>query len=515
MILINLLQGCEDEPPVTNAFTKNPIVNIISPRNNESIIDSTIIIVEAKDDKGVVQLEIYINNKTDSTKTFFVPPYNYLWKPTYDADSTKYSIYARAYDADGNVSTSKVILVYVREFGSPSNLRIESISKTEIILIWDDNSRVETGFEIERKDGNLPFKVIANLESNIISYLDDSLDIYKEYVYRIRAFNNNVYTIYSDEINISYKYEFKIENMESGHGLNGTWGSLYSPVRISNDNTIYSYSFENTPYFFTRQFSNPSNRWSYGLYPEEGTIFDVKFNYNDNKFLLATNQAAIYSWTAYSNIPLKKFLTESDTIYSVSFCKNKNIIASSEANGVITIWNYENQLKKQIIQTYTEGRTIILLLPEGNTLVSGDHNGKIKLWDVNNGALLKDFIAHDNKITQLIYNETQRIIISSSMDGFIKFWDLDNVNFITASFAHTGGVTDISMSFEGNKFITCGMDGTFRYFIYPEFIKVFQFSDYRLEDFLTVSLAPNGNKLLAGGNRYIGLYYDASSWIVN
>ena len=242
-----------------------------------------------------------------------------------------YSIYAKAYDEDGNIGSSKVILVYLREFNPPSNLRVKSVSKTEIKISWDDNSAVESGFELERRDGNLPFKTIALLDSNETTYLDDSLDIFKEYSYRIRAMYDSNFTDYSASITVLYKYEFILDKTIIGELLNGNWGPLYTSVRISNDNTIYSYSFENTPFFNTEQFNNPSNVWGYILENEEGMIFDVKFNYNDNKFLLATNKGAIYSWTAYSGIPLKIFLTGSDTTYTVSFCKVKEIFASSEA----------------------------------------------------------------------------------------------------------------------------------------------------------------------------------------
>lgn len=515
IFLIILIQSCDDDPPVTHLNNEYPIVNILSPRNNDSIVDSTTIKIEATDDKGIVQVEIYINNKTDSAKTIYVPPYNYVWNPPLESDSTVYSIYAKAYDADGNIGTSEVILVYLREFGPPTNLMIESISETEIKLSWGDNSAVETGFELERRDGNFPFKTLAILISNDTTYLDDSLDINTEYSYRIRAVNNNIFTDYSDEIKISYKYEFVIDQIKSGQGLNGGWGPIYTPVRISNDNTIYSYSYENTPYFSIRQFNNPSNWWSYGLDNEEGLIFDIKFNYNDNKFLLATNKGAIYSWIAYNNsIPLKKFLTGSDTIFSVSFCKSKSIIASSEANGIITVWDYNSQSKQTIINTQVEGRTIILLLPNGNTLISGDNNGQIKFWDVNSGTLLRDVVAHNNSITQLIYNETQNIIISASLNGFLKFWELNNGNYKFYLFANSGGVTDVSMDEEGKRFITCGMDGKFNYFIYPELIKVFTFSDNRFKDYLTASLSPNGNRILVGGNRYVGLYSDTSRWVI-
>jgi WD40 repeat protein len=516
ILILILFQSCSDDPPVTQPINNYPMVKIISPKNAESLIDSTKIVVEALDDKGIVQVEIYINNKTDSSATLYVPPYEYMWKPPLKTDSTNYLIYAKGYDADGNIGTSNVILIYVRQFGPPSELRIESISPTEILLKWDDNSAIETGFEIERKIGNSPFKLIAIVDSNSTSYLDSGLGVMNEYTYRVRAVKNNTFTDYSANISMVYKYQFSLVNVKSGHGIGGTWGSLYTSVRISNDNLVYLYSYENTTFLLAEHFFDSTKFSAYGIFGDgsDGLIFDLKFNYSDNKFLLASNKKKIYSWTVFdSSVPLKEFPTTSDTIFSVSFSPINNTFASSEANGFISIWDYNSGSKLKSINSNVKGKTIVLLLPNGN-MVTGDPNGRIKIWDLANGGILKNFVAHNNAITQLIYNDARGIIISSSMDGYIKIWDINSGNYLTGKWLHFGGVTDISMNTEGTKLITCGMDRRVRYFIYPQFNEVVSFSNTRLKDYLTASLSPDGKKLLVGGNRYVDFYADSSKWIL-
>src|SRR5258708_4979726 len=56
------------QPPTT------PAVTILMPANNSDIIDSTVIEVATSDDKGVVRVEIYVDNKLDSNRVFVVPP---------------------------------------------------------------------------------------------------------------------------------------------------------------------------------------------------------------------------------------------------------------------------------------------------------------------------------------------------------------------------------------------------------------------------------------------------------
>lgn len=112
-VLFFLLIGCKKESsnPVEQTPT-TPIVKILSPANNSTIIDSVTIDIAATDDKGIVKVEILIDNIV--VKTFSVPPFKYLWYPSLLTDSSQHSIYAKAYDGDNNTSSSLVMTVTFR-----------------------------------------------------------------------------------------------------------------------------------------------------------------------------------------------------------------------------------------------------------------------------------------------------------------------------------------------------------------------------------------------------------------
>ena len=67
---------------------------------------------------------------------------------------------------------------------SPSDLRAESISSTEVSLWWTDNSDNEDGFKVYR-DGLL----VAQLQANTGQYQDAGLKAGNTYRYLVRAFN--------------------------------------------------------------------------------------------------------------------------------------------------------------------------------------------------------------------------------------------------------------------------------------------------------------------------------------
>jgi hypothetical protein len=102
----------------------------------------------------------------------------------------------RVFFDDINVATSDVLL-------GPSNLNAHSVSDTRIDLSWTDNSNNEQGFKLERKSGNGSFVQIATLGANITSYHNTGLARGVMYTYRLRAYNSQGNSAYSNEVSAS------------------------------------------------------------------------------------------------------------------------------------------------------------------------------------------------------------------------------------------------------------------------------------------------------------------------
>lgn len=79
----------------------------------------------------------------------------------------------------------------------PSNLSANAISSSQINLKWLDNSDNETGFKVERKSKG-EYTEIATLGENVIFFSDTTLTVNTAYTYRVRAFNNDGNSIYSN-----------------------------------------------------------------------------------------------------------------------------------------------------------------------------------------------------------------------------------------------------------------------------------------------------------------------------
>jgi len=171
-----------------------PTVKILTPADNASILDSTVINVDATSEKGVARVEIYVDYRTDSNRTFTTKPYRWKWDTRVLADSSLHKIYAVAYDNNGNRGNSSVVNVTTLIQASslppaPSGLDIVSMNSGGVTLRWQDNSDFETGFDIMLSaDDGRNYTTVATVGADTIeNTLSGNFDQSDIYLFRVRA----------------------------------------------------------------------------------------------------------------------------------------------------------------------------------------------------------------------------------------------------------------------------------------------------------------------------------------
>lgn len=81
---------------------------------------------------------------------------------------------------------------------APSNLSAVAMSDSEIALDWSDNSGNETGFRLERSVDGVNWYEVAVVGSDMTSFTDNGLLAETTYQYRVRAYNSNGNSSYSN-----------------------------------------------------------------------------------------------------------------------------------------------------------------------------------------------------------------------------------------------------------------------------------------------------------------------------
>lgn len=88
---------------------------------------------------------------------------------------------------------------------APSSLAASALSDTEITISWADNSNNETGFRLERSIDAKSWYEFAVVGSNVKSFTDTGLAAATTYYYRVRAYNSNGSSSYSNAVSAATK----------------------------------------------------------------------------------------------------------------------------------------------------------------------------------------------------------------------------------------------------------------------------------------------------------------------
>jgi len=116
-----------------------------------------------------------------------------------DSDTT-YHYRVTAFNAFGESSYSNEASATTSETVpfTPESLVATKMSSSRIDLTWEDNSSNESGFIIQRSLNNSVYTQIATVSANCTAYSNTGLDSNTTYYYRVRAYNANGNSGYSN-----------------------------------------------------------------------------------------------------------------------------------------------------------------------------------------------------------------------------------------------------------------------------------------------------------------------------
>ncbi len=119
------------------------------------------------------------------------------------AASTTYWYRVYAYNSAGNSSYTNVASAATQSASSvpaaPTLLNATATSSSSIQLVWTDNANNETAYYVERASTCVSaFSQIASLSADAQGYENTGLSASTSYCYRVRAYNGNGYSGYSN-----------------------------------------------------------------------------------------------------------------------------------------------------------------------------------------------------------------------------------------------------------------------------------------------------------------------------
>lgn len=446
--LASLIACKDDDKGITpSPLPESPIVRIISPTSNSEILDSTIIIIEASDNKGVVKVELFIDNQIPTGGTYTTPPYRFVWNTKNLSDSSLHLLYAKAHDGDGNVSSSSVVNVVAFKF-MPDSLSITSISTSEVILHWQDRSRFETGFAVERQRNGGGFVEVIRVGTDVTSWADGSLTKNDTIGYRVRAISGSIMSSYSTVMRMSYS--------DTGAAfvrtLTGHSGPVRSVAFSPDGTTIASGSYDH----FIKLWDVAGGLLQHTLTGHSFFVFSLSFKPDGSALVSAGKDSTTRLWHTGEEIP---FLTvpESSEVNTVSYSPDGATIAIGGEDATIRL---RRSTDGALVRTMT-GHSLfvysVAFSPDGGTLISGGFDRTIKLWRISDGTVIRTLTGHSAPVASVTFSPDGSTICSASDDLTVRLWNASD-GMPLRTFQGQGSFSSVAFSFDG-RLIFAGEGG--------------------------------------------------------
>lgn len=456
IIVISTLSCGEESPTGENTKDNYPKVQILKPLNDESVLDSAAIEIQASDDKGIVKVELYIDNEI--IKQFLVPPYIFIWHTDHVADGSKHTIYAKAFDGDNNFASTEVVTVNAYHF-QPSNLSAKFTSDSSVIIIWDDNSNLETGFELEIKSDEGDFHLMEILQADLkTKTIIDSFYTNMIYSFRLRAIRNEIKSNYSNIaqalISIPAPTDLNIVNMDN-NSIKLTWTDNCSfekgyQIEKLKDNSQFELLFESQ--------QNVNEFVDNNLDINSIYQYRIRTKTKHNKS----------EYTAPITILAARKLTEeyvltghSKNISALCFSPDGKYLVSGGYDTDVILWDMGKGTR---VRTYSEHSSWINDLnfaPNGINFASCSGDGKIIVWEINSTSK-KAIFSETKSINNIVFVGNEEVIASTNIDNEINIWSVSSAEIQATYFIHQNYITDI-LNVQNNLLITSSKDKTLKY----------------------------------------------------
>ena len=122
-------------------------------------------------------------------------------------EGTQYYYRLQAVNAGGRSAYSEETSA-TTVLSSPASLAATALSSSQVLLNWTDRSATETGFKIERRPDDVgDYIEIGTVDANTTSFTDLGLSEATKYWYRVRAYNADTTSDYSNEKQVTTLYD--------------------------------------------------------------------------------------------------------------------------------------------------------------------------------------------------------------------------------------------------------------------------------------------------------------------
>lgn len=543
VFVVSMNFGCNIEEV---QISPEPQVRIVTPTPTSVILDSTMVLIEASDDRGIARVELYIDSVMPPGGKLLYEPYEYLWNTQQYDDSSTHVLYAKAYDTDSNVTVSQKVTIVTRRF-SPSNFTATVLSDTLIRFTWNDHSTVETGFQLFESINDSSFTVRATAPANTTT-LDLAGIFYPavSYTYMVRAISDSAKSKFSNaqlvRIVLPPPLTFRFHSL-SDTLIEFRWASGQNSFEhyIEIEERIGSGSFTKiatvpkgtTSYFHAGAFHSGTNysyrarafsTYSTSAYtavittdfqfpPPTGVTLrhinsnSIQLSWKDNS---AFEKGYAIERLEYGASTFQEIFRTgpNDTTWidsSLDTAKSyqwrvrafTGLNASAYSPSVYACW-FPTVTKRFDLSVNTSPVTAVQFVPNSSKVISSHADDAVIIWNAETGALLQTIKPTTNGVYAMAVSSDGSYMATGGNDGSIKIWNLAPGELLRGISAHTGRVLDLHFNSTGTLLASAGSDNAIKLWD-PQTGQISSLFSGHTDSVFAVRFHPNGTLIASGG----------------
>ncbi|MCC7429616.1 fibronectin type III domain-containing protein [bacterium] len=363
--------------------------------------------------------------------------------------STNYSLSVKTKFLKNNqeILSKRLEKGFVNNLSAPSSLVASQQTDSKILIAWQDNTQIESGYKVFRSIDSLNFNLIGSTSafqtSEIAQFADTSFVLDSTYHYLVRAFGGqNELGEISDTITIKpdfpspKNFAINIDNQNqitlnwSTWNVDSLWAiSGFKVQRREKDGDFFDYqtlSSETNSLVYTELNETVTYGFRVAAFTEKN-ISDFSFR-----------KTIKYTPTNYS---LSRNLPHNGQVNAFAVNSIETKMATASEDGLVTLWNLIATSFPQTFIGHTKTVIDVNFSTDNGKIISSSSDSTFKVWSIASGTSLFEKKMGD-KVTKSILSRLDSLVITGGQDNVFSVWSIKGDSLQWSS-SHEGVIVNL------------------------------------------------------------------------
>ena len=199
---------------------------------------------------------------------------------------------------------------------------------------------------------------------------------------------------------------------------------------------------------------------------------------------------------------------------SLDWSPDGAVILTGHEDGTARLWDTQSGVEHATLTGHTGMVFDAAFSPDGSRIATASEDGTVRLWDAETGMAQETFSGHAGPVRSVAWSPDGTRLISGGSDGLPRVWDLESGETLFVLPGHIEGVVIVTWSADGRRIASQSLDAIVKVWDAATGGFLFQIPNAAPDPATKrgfVEFSPDGNWILAGGTRVLGLrIWDAS-----